>query len=79
VARSVDHRVSVLSIDGTKAAGDSPFYNDAGKLVMMRIRGKTLSRVAEAPIGRWSQGAAFSPDGKIAMKGGPVAIRIAER
>jgi DNA-binding beta-propeller fold protein YncE len=43
--------------------------HDAGKLVIVRVTGKTLSRVAEAPIGHWSQGAVFSPDGKTLLVG----------
>ena len=72
-----------------------------------RVSGTDLSRVGEAAIGHWSQGAAFSPDGKhifvgnmvekeiqvfsldgstlrdtgarIAIKGGPAAIRTADK
>jgi DNA-binding beta-propeller fold protein YncE len=36
------------------------------------VTGKTLSRVGEAPIGRWSQGTAFSPDGKTILVGNMV-------
>jgi hypothetical protein len=36
------------------------------------VTGKTLSRVAEAPIGHWSQGTAFSPDGKTILVGNKV-------
>jgi DNA-binding beta-propeller fold protein YncE len=31
-----------------------------------------LAKVAEAPIGHWSQGAAFSPDGKTILVGNMV-------
>jgi len=61
--------VAVVVHNGSNRAKDSPFYNDAGKLVIVRVTGKTLSRVAEGPIGRWSQGAAFSPDGKTILVG----------
>jgi len=61
--------VAVVVHNGSNRAKDSPFYNDAGKLVIVRVMGKTLSRVAEAPIGRWSQGAAFSADGKTILVG----------
>jgi DNA-binding beta-propeller fold protein YncE len=61
--------VAVVVHNGSNRAKDSPFYNDAGKLVMVRVTGKTLSRVAEARIGRWSQGAAFSRDGKSILVG----------
>ena len=61
--------VAVVVHNGSNRAKDSPFYNDAGKLAIVRVTGKTLSRVAEAPIGRWSQGAALAPDGKTILVG----------
>jgi DNA-binding beta-propeller fold protein YncE len=61
--------VAVVVHNGSNRAKDSPFYNDAGKLVMVRVAGRMLSRVAEAPIGRWSQGVAFTPDGKTLLVG----------
>lgn len=64
--------VAVVVHNGSNRAKDSPFYNDAGKLVIVRVTGKMLSRAAEAPIGHWSQGAAFSPDGKTILVGNMV-------
>jgi DNA-binding beta-propeller fold protein YncE len=64
--------VAVVVHNGSNRAKNSPFYNDAGKLVMVRVTGKTLSRVAEAPIGNWSQGVAFLPDGKTLLVGNMV-------
>jgi DNA-binding beta-propeller fold protein YncE len=61
--------VAVVVHNGSNRAKESPFYNAAGKLMIVRVTGKTLARVAEAPIGRWSQGAAFSPDGKTILVG----------
>jgi DNA-binding beta-propeller fold protein YncE len=99
--------VAAVVMNGSNKPKDSPFYSDAGKLVLLRVSGTDLSRVGEAAIGHWSQGAAFSPDGKhifvgnmvekdiqvlsldgttlkdtgvrLAIKGGPAAIRIADR
>src|SRR6266446_3988267 len=99
--------VAVVVMNGSNKPKDSPFFSDAGKLVLLRVSGTDLSRLAEAPIGHWSQGAAFSPDGKrvfvgnmvekdiqvfsldggtlrdtgvrIAVKGGPAAIRTADK
>ncbi len=50
--------------NGTGKAQDSPFYQDHGRLVMLALEGKSLHPVAEAPVGRWSQGIAFSRDGR---------------
>ena len=61
--------IAVVVHNGSNRAKDSPFYNDAGKLVIVRVTGKTMTRVAEARIGRWSQGAAFAPDGKTILVG----------
>src|SRR5437870_3738408 len=99
--------VAVVVMNGSNKPKDSPFFNDAGKLVLLRVSGNDLSRLGEAPIGHWSQGAAFSPDGKhvfvgnmveqeiqilsldgttvrdtgvrIAVKGGPAALRTADK
>ena len=64
--------VAVVVHNGSNRPKDSPFYNDAGKLVIVRISGKTLSRAAEAPIGHWSQGATFAPDSKTILVGNMV-------
>ena len=65
--------VAVVVHNGSNRAKESPFYNDAGKLLIVRVTGKTLTRVAEAPIGKWSQGAAWSPDGKTILVGNMVS------
>jgi hypothetical protein len=59
----------VVVHNDSNRAKDSPFYNDAGKLLMVRVTGKTLASLTEAPIGRWSQGAAFSSDGRRILVG----------
>ena len=64
--------VAVVVHNGSNRAKDSPFYNAGGKLVIVRVTGRTLSRVAEATIGHWSQGAAFTPDGKTILVGNMV-------
>jgi DNA-binding beta-propeller fold protein YncE len=61
--------VAVVVHNGSNRATDSPFYSANGKLVIVRVTGKTFSRVAEAPIGRWSQGTVFSPDSRTILVG----------
>jgi len=61
--------VAVVVHNGSNRAKESPFYADAGKLAIVRIANKRFTRVAEAPIGKWSQGTVWSPDGKILLVG----------
>jgi len=56
--------LAVCSLNGSTAAPSSPDYHDHGVLAIFAIDGKTLHRLDEAPIGRWSQGIAFSRDGR---------------
>jgi DNA-binding beta-propeller fold protein YncE len=64
--------VAVVVMNGSNKAKDSPFYGDAGRLVLLRATGMKLSKVAQAPIGHWSQGAAFSSDGRTILVGNMV-------
>lgn len=64
--------VAVVVMNGSNKPRSSPFYNDHGTLVLLRATGMKLSKVAEAPIGHWSQGAVFSPDGKTILVGNMV-------
>ena len=64
--------VAVVVHNGSNRPKESPFYNDAGQLLIVRVSGKTLTRVAEAPIGHWSQGVTWSPDGKTILVGNMV-------
>lgn len=64
--------VAVVAMHGSNKPKDSPFFNDNGKLLVYRVKGTSLEKVAEAPIGHWSQGAAFSPDGKTILVGNMV-------
>ena len=56
--------LAVVIENGSNLAKTSPFYADYGLLRVFRISGHDLTRVAEAPIGRWCQGAAWSRDAK---------------
>jgi DNA-binding beta-propeller fold protein YncE len=64
--------VAVVVHNGSNKPKESPFFNDHGKLVFLRVDGGKLARVAELPIGHWSQGAAFSSDGKKILVGNMV-------
>ena len=55
--------VAVVVMNGSNKPKESPFYNPNGKLVMYMVAGKTLQKFGEVPIGNWSQGVAFAPDG----------------
>jgi DNA-binding beta-propeller fold protein YncE len=54
--------LAVVIHNGTNRPTNSPFYNPSGKLLLFSVKGTGLSKLAEAPIGRWSQGIAFSSD-----------------
>jgi len=55
---------AVILINGSNNPKESPNYNPRGKLVLFKVAGTKLTRVAEAPIGGWPQGVAFSADGR---------------
>jgi DNA-binding beta-propeller fold protein YncE len=56
--------VALTAQDGSARAPTHPFYNDNSLLVVFSVNGSNLSKVAEAKIGKWSQGVAWSRDGK---------------
>jgi len=64
--------VAVVVMNGSNKPKESPFFSDNGKLVLLRVSGRSLQKVAEAPIGHWSQGVAFSADGKTILVGNMV-------
>ena len=55
--------LAVGALEGSSKAQSSPFYRDHGRLMLFALDGQALHPVAEAPVGRWSQGIAFSRDG----------------
>jgi len=68
--------VAVVTMNGSNKPRESPFYGDAGKLLLYRIEGKRLLPVAAAWIGHWSQGVAFSADGKTVLVGNMVERNV---
>jgi DNA-binding beta-propeller fold protein YncE len=69
----------MMSADGKWVAGvahagstrpkDAPQFKPNGMVVLYKLEGGKLTKVSEAPIGVWSQGAAFSKDGKTLVVG----------
>jgi DNA-binding beta-propeller fold protein YncE len=64
--------LAVVVVNGSNKAESSPFFNDHGKLVVFRIAGTSLRKLAEAPIGHWSQGALITPDNRTLLVGNMV-------
>jgi DNA-binding beta-propeller fold protein YncE len=56
--------VAAVVHDGTNRPPSFPFYKERGQVVVMRIDGGKLVPLGSSPIGRWSQGVAFSADSK---------------
>lgn len=50
---------------GSTRPKDAPQFKPNGMVVLYQLDGGKLTKVGEAPIGAWSQGASFSKDGKI--------------
>jgi DNA-binding beta-propeller fold protein YncE len=59
--------VAVNVVNGTNKPKSSPFFNDFGLLKIYRIAGTDLVPVAEAKIGHWCQGVAWSKDSKTVL------------
>jgi DNA-binding beta-propeller fold protein YncE len=57
--------LAVVIMNGSNKAKTNPYFNNWGFLQLWRVgRGLRPMKVAEAPVGHWSQGALFSNDGK---------------
>ena len=70
---SPDGKLLAVQIhNGSNKAKDSPFFNDAGKLLLYRVDGARLIGLAAAWVGHWGQGIAFSPDNKVILVGNMV-------
>lgn len=74
--------VAVTVMNGSNKPQDSPFHGP-GLVKMLRIENGRLSVVSEARVGSWSQGAAFSPDGRTLLVGNMVekdisVLRVSE-
>lgn len=56
--------LAASSLNGSTAAPTSPLYRDHALLTVFSVGDRMLTRIAEAPVGKWSQGVAFSRDGR---------------
>ena len=56
--------VAVVIMNGSNKPKESPFYSPVGRVLLYRINRGSLTRVADAAVGAWPQGAAFSADGR---------------
>lgn len=68
--------LAVVVMNGSNKAKNSPFFNDAGKLLLYRVDGMRLIGLAAAWIGHWSQGIAFSPDNRVILVGNMVEREV---
>ena len=78
--------LAVTAQDGSNRPTSNPFHNAKGLLVVFKVDGTTLTKVADLRTAVWNQGVAWSRDGKtlkatgeIKTKGGPEGIRTAEK
>lgn len=56
--------VAVTIMNGSNKPKAFPFHHDHGLLKVFGVNGTKLSLAAEAPVGHWCQGVAWSRDGK---------------
>jgi DNA-binding beta-propeller fold protein YncE len=56
--------LAVTAQDGSNRPTSNPFYNPNGLLVIFKVDGPNLTKVAELRVGKWDQGVAWSHDGK---------------
>jgi DNA-binding beta-propeller fold protein YncE len=56
--------VALTAQNGSNKTPDFPFYNALGRVVVFRIDGTNLTKVAQVDTGVWDQGVCWSRDGK---------------
>jgi len=59
--------LAVATQEGTTKPAGNPFLGERGRLAMYELADRRLRPLAEAPIGRWSQGIAFGRDGRTVL------------
>jgi len=56
--------IAVTVMNGSNRPKDHPAFNDFGLLQVYSVNGTTLRKVAQAKVGHWCQGSAFSKNNK---------------
>jgi DNA-binding beta-propeller fold protein YncE len=56
--------LAIVTMEGSNKPRESPFFNDAGKVTVFAVEPTGLRRIAQAPVGKWSQGVGFSRDNR---------------
>ncbi|HBK08348.1 MAG TPA: mandelate racemase [Acetobacteraceae bacterium] len=59
--------LAVGAQNGSTKPASHPFYHAKGLLGLYAVEGKTLHKIAEAPVGPWAEAVAFSRDGKTVL------------
>ena len=67
---------AVLLANGTMSPRNAFFHHDQSQIVLLRIEGKKVQKVAEMEIGPAAKGLAFSPDGRFLYAGSFVDGKI---
>jgi DNA-binding beta-propeller fold protein YncE len=68
--------VAVTVMNGSNKPRESPFFNDAGKVILYRVDGTRLVPLAAAWVGHWAQGVAFSTDSSVILVGNMVERNV---
>ena len=59
--------VAVTVMNGSNKPKNSPFFSDNGLVLIYAVAGSKLTKVTEAKVGHWCQGAAWSKDSKLLL------------
>jgi DNA-binding beta-propeller fold protein YncE len=61
------HYLAIGAQNGSTKPPSHPFHHDNGLLGLYAVEGLTLRKLAEVPVGGWTEAAAFSRDGKTVL------------
>jgi DNA-binding beta-propeller fold protein YncE len=74
---SPDGKLAAVTVmNGSNKPRESPFFNDAGKVILYRVDGTRLIPIAAAFVGHWAQGVAFSADSRMILVGNMVERNV---